>query len=109
MESEVPMRSRVGLVFKAHRLLCHSTLGLIVIKKKNSSESGWRAFGVGVQQTPLRSYDRVSCARPYHWAPKIKSISGSKTATRWTMDLSSKDDLPRRNPLYGQVWSRYPP
>ena len=27
-------RFRGGLVFKAHRLLCHSTLGLRVIKKK---------------------------------------------------------------------------
>ena len=29
-------RFRVGLVFKAHRLLYHSTLGLRVIKKKKS-------------------------------------------------------------------------
>ena len=28
-----------GLVFKAHRLLCHSTLGLRVIKKKTSVPS----------------------------------------------------------------------
>ena len=28
------MRSRGGLVFKAHRLLYHSTLGLKVVKKK---------------------------------------------------------------------------
>jgi hypothetical protein len=28
-------RFRGGLVFQAHRLLCHSTLGLRVIKKKN--------------------------------------------------------------------------
>jgi len=31
-------RSRGGLVVKAHRLLCHSTLGLIVIKKKKCEQ-----------------------------------------------------------------------
>jgi len=30
----VVQRFRGGLVFKAHRRLCHSTLGLRVIKKK---------------------------------------------------------------------------
>ena len=32
-------RSRGGLVFKAHRLLHHSTLGLRVIKKKKKKKS----------------------------------------------------------------------
>jgi len=32
-------RSRGGLVFKAHRLLYHSTLGLRVIKKKKRVEN----------------------------------------------------------------------
>jgi len=33
-EQEDVKRFRGGLVFKAHRLLCHSTLGLRLIKKK---------------------------------------------------------------------------
>jgi len=33
-------RFRGGLVFKAHRLLYHSTLGLGVIKKKNLGREG---------------------------------------------------------------------
>jgi len=35
-------RFRGGLVFKAHRLAYHSTLGWRVIKKKKSNSSGWR-------------------------------------------------------------------
>ena len=39
-------RFRGGLVFKAHRLLYHSTLGLRVIKKKNKKYSfGFRVKG----------------------------------------------------------------
>ena len=34
------MRFRGGLVFKAHRLLHHSTLGLRVIKKKKKKVAG---------------------------------------------------------------------
>jgi len=36
-------RFRGGLVFKAHRLLYHSTLGLRVIKKKKEAPAGWPA------------------------------------------------------------------
>ena len=42
-------RSRGGLVFKAHRLVYHSTLGWRVIKKE---EEGWwkrRVFGFDAQ------------------------------------------------------------
>ena len=34
-------RFRVGLVFKAHRLLYHSTLGLGVIKKKSRASAAF--------------------------------------------------------------------
>jgi len=40
-------RFRVGLVFKAHRLVYHSTLGWRVIKKKKKKKkkgSGFRPF-----------------------------------------------------------------
>ena len=37
-------RFRGGLVFKAHRLLYHSTLGLEVIKKKKKPDKGLRAL-----------------------------------------------------------------
>jgi len=49
-------RFQGGLVFKAHRLVYHSTLGLKVIKKK--------VYGVG-----LRVYDGAAClphVRPLH-------------------------------------------
>jgi len=35
-------RFRGGLVFKAHRLLYHSTLGLRVIKKKKKKTRSWK-------------------------------------------------------------------
>ena len=44
-------RSRGGLVFKAHRLLYHSTLGLRVIKKKKKARGlplGFRGYGFGL-------------------------------------------------------------
>ena len=47
-------RFRAGLVFKAHELVYHSTLGLRVIKKKKRSvtvvlvESGCEVWGLGV-------------------------------------------------------------
>ena len=52
---------RGGLVFKAHRLFYHSTLGSIVIKKKKKS-SLWVGFGVesswiGVQGLFFESID----------------------------------------------------
>ena len=51
-------RFRGGLVFKAHRLLCHSTLGLRVIKKKGwgfgSAGFGDWGFGVGVSGVGFR-------------------------------------------------------
>ena len=36
------LRVQGGLVFKAHRLVYHSTLGLRVIKKKNKKKGGTR-------------------------------------------------------------------
>jgi len=44
-------RSQDGLVFKAHRLLCHSTLGWRVIKKKQKT---W-VWGDGGLSLPLPS------------------------------------------------------
>ena len=40
-------RFRGGLVFKAHRLLYHSTLGLRVIKKKKKSDDDETGRGTG--------------------------------------------------------------
>ena len=37
-------RFRCGLVFQAHRLFCHSTLGLEVIKKKKKFHNALRAL-----------------------------------------------------------------
>jgi len=39
-------RFRGGLVFKAHRLVYHPTLGSRVIKKKKGRDSGFQGFGV---------------------------------------------------------------
>jgi len=41
-------RFRGGLVFKAHRLVYHSTLGLIVKKKKRTGDLGGEREAVGV-------------------------------------------------------------
>ena len=46
-------RFQGGLVFKAHRLLYHSPLGLRVIKKKNKVESGG---GVQARIRGLQAY-----------------------------------------------------
>ena len=49
---ETPSISDSRLVFKAHRLLYHSTLGLRVIKKKKKKVQGlgYRVCGVGQGQ-----------------------------------------------------------
>ena len=39
LHSRIVKRFRGGLVFKAHRLLCHSTLGSKVIKKKRREDA----------------------------------------------------------------------
>jgi len=60
-------RFRGGLVFKAHRFLNHSTLGLRVIKKKKKRyhgcrESGWSRRGVRASTLalPLRVNKEVT-------------------------------------------------
>jgi len=56
-------RFRGGLVFKAHRLVYHSTLGLKVITRKKKSS------GVGVQRSGVRA-----------WGPEA---GGSGWGTSW--------------------------
>jgi len=46
------LRFRGGLAFNAHRLLHHSTLGLIVIKKKKDLRGGARLLDG--QEDPLK-------------------------------------------------------
>jgi len=52
---------RSGLVFKAHRLLYHSTLGLRVIKKKKKEM--WHATGVPRERRP-RAFLITLISRP---------------------------------------------
>jgi len=63
-------RIRGGLVFKAHRLLYHSTLGLRVIKKKYTSsisESATSAYCSGVDVSlPGQGNANSHGARPVH-------------------------------------------
>jgi len=48
VHQSVPARFRGGLVFKAHRLLYHSTLGLRVIKKKKKTcQNSPSVHGIG--------------------------------------------------------------
>jgi len=51
-------RFRGGLVFKAHRLVYHSTLGLTVIKKKKKVTRSANAHGTSTsgRKSPLRVY-----------------------------------------------------
>jgi len=53
-------RFRGGLVFEAHRLLYHSTLGLRAIKKRKKYD---QAAG-GVDKEAGRSLDRLAPVRP---------------------------------------------
>jgi len=53
-------RFRGGLVFKAHRWLYHSTLGLRVIKKRKVCESFCEGVGFGIV---LRDGGDGRCAR----------------------------------------------
>ena len=62
---DVELRFRGGLVFKAHRLLYHSTLGLIVIHKKKCGSGGVRTGGVIAGLTKL--------ARAF-FAPKLTDL-----------------------------------
>ena len=49
---------RGGLVFKAHRLLYHSTLGLRVIKKKEVPEGAWNMSNASEKSpSPARKVD----------------------------------------------------
>ena len=75
-------RFRGGLVFKAHRLVYHSTLGLRVIKKKKTSSRGVvDAFGSALAAAPRRSrtfdHPLFSVTPPYiahcMWACGAKS------------------------------------
>jgi len=68
--SEVPLygrggtmqRFRGGLVFKAHRLVYHSTLGLRVIKKHHAEQRGRRVV-VHRPREPCRLYRGTSLIR----------------------------------------------
>jgi len=55
-------RFRGGLVFKAHRLVYHSTLALRVIKKKGGEE--------GMEQEPSDREVLTSNPKPQTWNPK---------------------------------------
>jgi len=58
-------RFRGGLVFKAHRLLYHSALGLRVIKKKKK----FRVCRVGVQGSENGGQDRENLYGTYDVGP----------------------------------------
>ena len=51
-----------GLVFKAHRLLYHSTLGLRVIKKKKKGSGVQGIFFPGVPEDGVASRLYIACA-----------------------------------------------
>ena len=61
-------RFRGGLVFKAHRLVYHSTLGVRVIKKKKHGLVNYSSPGVGVEKERrgehrARGWGAVACER----------------------------------------------
>ena len=47
---------RGGLVFKAHRLLYHSTLGLRVIQKKEKKLDSWHSCASWSRLVPIQGY-----------------------------------------------------
>jgi len=59
LEGHITGHAWGGLVFKAHRLLYHSTLGLRVIKKKRSMP-GVRGSGFKGWSLEISSSDRVT-------------------------------------------------
>ena len=64
-------RSRGGLVFKAHRLVCHSTLGWRVIKKKNKKK---RDNVEGYQDLDLKARTRFRPRLSYiHTSPQRRT------------------------------------
>jgi len=73
---------RGGLVFKAHRLVHHSTLGLRVIKKKKRvyrSGSGGRAargWRKGLRLAPRRDADRHLIGGQLEISPAVSGFSG---------------------------------
>ena len=86
-------RFRGGLVFKADRLLYHSSLGLKVIKKKKKGEAGTGAFVDCVRHLSppaLRSVERSSpvlatgkgCMECVHACPTVSSRMGRCRAKR---------------------------
>ena len=70
-----------GLVFKAHRLLYHSTLGLRVIKKKKKY---WIVLEFIVHGNIVTS--------PRGWCQQVKSARGCWYPTRWTTEVSLTPD-----------------
>ena len=105
-------RFRGGLVFKAHRLLNHSTLGLREIKKKRRVD-GWGAVqvGDGVDESHQLQVLEHSCSTPnpkpqtlnvkQECSIKIKNSHGARpvhliiTMIKWfrTSRLSIKNSL----------------
>ena len=75
-------RFRGGLVFKAHRLLCHSTLGLRVIKKKKRHAPGIMPMAVRkpCKVTPVILHGVVS---PYTGLYPQRGGSTHPESCRW--------------------------
>ena len=57
------LRFRGGLVFKAHRLLYHSTLGSRVMKKKRRREPGGEGWFINSQTRPLHANEENQTTR----------------------------------------------
>ena len=85
-DSAVPQRFRGGLVFKAHRRVYHSTLGLREIKKKKKvhppglpDETCLDVSGVMEFKLVFRGYGGLSHTVLIKWFEKVNSTTKSST------------------------------
>ena len=89
-------RFRGGLVFKAHTLLCHSTLGFRVIEKKKSTRLSHQVHpwgGAALKRSPQTATSKVSTGASKCFCqarPRIVAFSKKSTESPGSLTLQSR-------------------